>query len=96
LHQIYFYPIILERHKAFVFVVNNENKKKIDWKPALLIFGRVSTWVIVPIVLSLVIGKALDTHYGSEPWIFLALTGIAFLFSIFGIVKTVKDYIKKL
>ena len=74
----------------------NEDKKKLDWKPAFEIFGRVSTWVVVPIILALIFGKMLDKHYGTAPWIFLSLTGIAFLFSIFGIVKTVKDYIKKL
>lgn len=73
-----------------------DDKKKLDWKPALEIFGRVSTWVIVPIILALVFGKMLDAHYGTEPWIFLGLTGVAFLFSIFGIVRTVKDYIKKI
>ena len=72
----------------------NEDKKKLDWKPAFQIFGRVSTWVIAPIILALIIGKALDTRYGTDPWIFLGLTGIAFLFSIFGIVRTVKNYIK--
>ncbi|MEK7539375.1 MAG: AtpZ/AtpI family protein [Patescibacteria group bacterium] len=74
----------------------NEDKKKLDWKPAFQIFGRVSTWVIAPIILALIIGKALDTRYGTDPWIFLGLTGIAFLFSIFGIVRTVKNYIKNL
>lgn len=72
----------------------NENKKKIDWKPALEIFGRVSTWVIVPIVLALIIGKALDKNYGTEPWVFLSFTGIAFLFSSYGIVRVIRKYIR--
>ncbi|MES3032014.1 MAG: AtpZ/AtpI family protein [Patescibacteria group bacterium] len=72
----------------------NEDKKKIDWRPAVQIFSQVSTWVVVPIILALIIGKALDSHYGTDPWIFLGLTGIAFLFSIFGIVKVITKYMK--
>ncbi len=74
----------------------NEDKKKLDWKPAFEIFGRVSTWVVAPVILALVIGKALDKHYGTDPWIFLGLTGIAFIFSILGIVRVVKNYIKNI
>ena len=72
------------------------NKKKIDWKEAFDIFSRVSAWVVVPVVLALIAGKSLDKSFGTEPWIFLGLTGIAFLFSIFGIVQAVTKYIKKI
>ena len=74
-------------------MVNND-KQKIDWKPAMDIFGRVSTWVVVPIILALVAGKALDKHFGTDPWIFLGLTGVSFLFSSYGIVRVVNKYIK--
>ncbi len=70
-----------------------ENKQKLDWKPALQVFGQVSTWVVVPVVLALIAGKALDAHFGTDPWMFLGLTGIAFLFSIYGIVRVVKRYL---
>ena len=76
----------------FIFVV--QDKKKLDWKPAFQIFGQVSTWVVVPVVLALIAGKALDGHYGTAPWIFLGLTGIAFLFSIYGIVRVISKYMK--
>jgi len=67
-----------------------------DWKPAIEIFSRVSTWVVVPIVLALIVGKALDNHYGTKPWIFLGLTAVGFIFSSYGIVRVVFDYIKKI
>lgn len=72
----------------------NENKKKLDWKPAFQIFGQVSTWVVVPIILALIIGKMLDAHYGTDPWIFLGFTGLGFLVSSYGIVRVVGKYIK--
>ena len=71
-----------------------KDKKKLDWKPAFQIFSQVSTWVVVPIILALIIGKALDSHFGTDPWIFLGSTGFAFLISSYGIVRVVMKYMK--
>ena len=60
------------------------------------IMSEISTWIIVPIVLALFGGKALDAHFGTKPIIFLALTGFAFLITCFGMYKVVKNYMKKL
>lgn len=60
------------------------------------IFSEVSTWIVVPIVLALIIGKILDARFGTKPIIFLLLAGAAFLFSCFKIVKIIKNYMKKL
>lgn len=76
--------------------MEQENKKEIWWKPAIEIFGEISVWVVVPIVLALLTGKRLDIYYGTKPWIFLGLTGIGFLISSFGIVHTVKKYLDKI
>jgi F0F1-type ATP synthase assembly protein I len=74
----------------------DKNKKKLDWKPALEIFSRVSTSIVVPIILALIVGKALDKHYGTDPWIFLGCTGLGFLISSYGIVRVVSKYIKEI
>jgi len=74
----------------------NENNKKLDWKPAFEIFSRISTWIIVPIILALIFGKMLDTYYGTKPIMFLILAGLGFLFSCVGIIHVVKNYMKKL
>lgn len=71
-----------------------ENKKAAWWKPAIEVFGRVSVWVVVPIVGALIAGKMLDAHYGTRPWIFLGLSGIGFLVSSFGIVYIVTRYMR--
>ncbi len=78
-----------------LFFVEND-KKKLDWKPAFEVFSRVTTWVVVPIVLALIFGKMLDGYYGTEPVIFLIFAGIGFMFTCIGIVRVVKNYIKKL
>ena len=71
---------------------NNSNSPW--WKPAVQIFSQVSTWIIVPIILALIAGKALDKHFGTDPWIFLGLTGVSFIISCFGIVRVVRKYMK--
>jgi len=73
------------------------NKKQIGpwWKPAVEIFSEISTWIAVPIILALIVGKALDNRYGTKPWMLIILAGIGFLISSFGIVKAVKRFVEK-
>ena len=73
-----------------------ENNNAPWWKPAFEIFGQVSAWVAVPIVTALIIGKWLDGRYGTKPWLFLGLSGVAFLISSFGIVRTVAVYMHQI
>ena len=74
----------------------NENKKNLNWRPAFKIFTQVSGWIVGPIILALIAGKALDSQFGTKPWIFLVFTGIAFFISSFGIVRVVSKYLKKI
>lgn len=60
------------------------------------IFSEVSTWIVVPIVAALVFGKMLDRRFGTEPVIFLVLAGLGFMVTCFGIIKIVKNYLKKI
>ncbi|MEI8130047.1 MAG: AtpZ/AtpI family protein [bacterium] len=64
------------------------------WHDALMAFGRMSGWVVGPIVVSLFLGKWLDAKFGTWPIIFVALTGIAFILSMFGLVKEGKSYLR--
>lgn len=66
------------------------------WKPGVEVFGQVSAWVVVPIVLALIIGKYLDGLYGTKPWIFLSFSCVGFLISSFGIVLTATKYMRKI
>ncbi|HAS80601.1 MAG: hypothetical protein UR25_C0002G0070 [Candidatus Nomurabacteria bacterium GW2011_GWE1_32_28] len=65
------------------------------WKPAMEIFSEISTWIAFPIIMAVMGGKILDEHYGTKPFFLLALTGLAFLISSYGIVKAVKKYSAK-
>lgn len=64
--------------------------EKAWWQPAVIMFARMSAWVALPVILALFIGRWLDKKYGTEPVLFLAIVGFAFLISIFGLVKNVK------
>ena len=76
-----------------------------------MIFANITGWIVVPVmtpsnnlkedlvvtvVLALVLGKYLDSRLLTAPWFFLGLTLLAFLVTIFGILKLLKKYLKDL
>ena len=65
------------------------------WHDALAAFGRMSTWILGPILVALFAGKWLDAKFHTAPVIFLSLTGLAFVMSTFGLVVEGKKYMKK-
>ena len=72
------------------------NPKEIWWKPAVEIFSAVSSWIVVPLVSALILGKYLDKKWGTEPWIFIALAALGFMTTCVGIYKVMKRYSDKL
>lgn len=81
-----------QRQEPFLFMENNAQKKW--WVGGLGIALRISSWIAVPIIISLFLGKFLDKKYNTEPWIFVSLTALAFIVTIYGIVKFSMSYIK--
>lgn len=71
-----------------------KNIQKKWWVDGLGIAMKISSWIAVPIILSLILGKFLDKKYNTDPWIFVSLTAVAFIVTIYGIVKFSMDYIK--
>jgi F0F1-type ATP synthase assembly protein I len=57
------------------------------WQPSLILFGRLSGWIAVPVVIGVFLGKFLDKKFGTDPWFFLISVGVAFVFSTFGIIR---------
>ena len=65
------------------------------WQPALFMFFRLSSWIVVPVLAGIFLGKWLDRRYGTTPWLFLTTVGVAFVVSMAGLVKnTLKEYKK--
>lgn len=76
-----------------------DNKKKpevIWWQPAIVMFSRLSGWIVGPVLIAIFLGKWLDKKYNTEPWLFLASVGVAFAISIFGIVKDAMKELRKI
>jgi F0F1-type ATP synthase assembly protein I len=74
---------------------SNENKAP-WWQPSLVLFMKLSGWIAGPVIAAVFIGKWLDKKYNSEPWLFLVSVGVAFFFSMFGIVHDSIREIKKI
>jgi F0F1-type ATP synthase assembly protein I len=66
------------------------------WSSAVMLFFRVSTWIAIPVIFALFIGKFLDKKLGTSPWLFLVCTFVAFIISIVGITKTTLKEMKKI
>lgn len=73
-----------------------EKNDKPYWRDSLIVFARMSGWICGPIVIALFLGKWLDTHFGTAPFIFVGSTTVAFLASSLGIVREAKRYMKKI
>ncbi|MFA6553355.1 MAG: AtpZ/AtpI family protein [Patescibacteria group bacterium] len=73
-----------------------EQPKTAWWQPALTIFYEVTGWIVVPIVFSLFVGRALDRKFDTEPWWFLGLTALAFVITTVGIVRVASKYLKQI
>lgn len=75
-----------------------DNKKNLNktggtsWVSAIRIFSEVSTWIVVPIILAVILGKHFDARYGTGHWMLLSFAGVSFLISSYGIVRAVKKY----
>ncbi|MDO9399105.1 MAG: AtpZ/AtpI family protein [bacterium] len=71
-------------------------KQQVWWLPAILLTTKLSAWIIGPVIIGLFVGKWLDNKYHSEPWLFLLSMGVAFIFSMFGLVKNALNEYKKI
>jgi F0F1-type ATP synthase assembly protein I len=76
--------------------MDDTQSKKPWWRDSVLFFVRVSSWVVIPVIISLFLGKALDKKFGTTPWVFVGLTALSFTISIFGLVKESGAYMKKI
>lgn len=78
-------------------IKNSEQKKNAAWwQPSLILFAKFSGWIAAPVIIAAFLGRWLDKKYGTEPLLFLATVGFAFLISMFGLVKTVKEEYNKI
>lgn len=76
-----------------------DKKNKVEapwWQPAIMMFSRLSGWIIGPIIVALFVGKWLDQKFNTEPWLFLLSVGIAFAISTFGIIMDAMKELRRI
>lgn len=73
-----------------------ERKGDAWWQPSIVISTKIFAWIIIPILTALFLGKWLDNKWGTDPWIFLTLTILAFLVSSVNIVLIAIRFTKKI
>ena len=66
------------------------------WRPALILFFQLSGWIAGPVIVGIFLGSWLDRRYGTEPWLYLATVGVAFVISVIGIVREAGRAIKQM
>ena len=66
------------------------------WQPGILLFARLSVWIAGPVILAIFLGRWLDKKYHTEPWLFLLTVGLAFIISMFGIVRDTMKEMKRI
>ena len=66
------------------------------WQPDLVLFGEVTGLIVVPIILALYGGKALDRKFDTDPILFVACTILAIVVSTVAIVRISTRYMKQI
>lgn len=61
-----------------------------------MMFARMSAWIVAPVLIGTLLGRWLDRKFETEPLLFISTVGLAFLLSMFGLVKNVVSEYKKI
>lgn len=59
------------------------------------IFTRISTWIIGPVLVSVLVGNYFDTKFNTAPWILGVGLALSFTISMIAIVKIASKYSKE-
>jgi len=77
-------------------VVENEknlNTESAWWRPVMVFYGKTTSWVILPLILAILLGKYFSE---SNQILFFILIMIGFGITCFGIYSEIKEYKKRL
>ena len=70
--------------------------KNDSWAQALRIMASLSSWIAFPVIIAVFVGKWLDRKFATDPWLFLASVGLAFLVSMYGLIINAQKEFKKI
>lgn len=74
----------------FLNIINMDKKKDEDRKLlalSLAVFGKITSWIIGPLILALILGNWLDNKYQTDDRYLLISVAVAFIISIIGIFR---------
>ena len=80
-------------------LMTQEDKKttgKSWWVDPMQMFLRISVWIAFPLIISLFAGQWLDRKFSTAPWLLIACSAVAFILSMYGIIKNAKKEFKKI
>ncbi len=66
------------------------------WQPGLLLFARVSSWIVIPVIAAMFLGQWLEQRYDWQPWGYFATVGVAFVISMIGLIREVITEMRRL
>jgi F0F1-type ATP synthase assembly protein I len=72
------------------------NQDKNLWRDGLVIFARLSGWVVGPVIIALLLGKWIDRKYQTDPWGTLVCVLFFFIISSVGIVQESMKEMKRI
>lgn len=88
---------------AFIFrnkvIMETENKQDLNkkeekwWMPVMIFYAKTTSWIILPLVLSVFGGRYVSKTIGSQVVFFLFVI-LGFLITCFGIYREIKNYKK--
>ncbi len=72
-----------------------DNNKQAWWVPHIMLFFRLSVWIVVPLLISLFIGDWIVKKYNYASYVLIIFTGVGFLVSMVGIaINATREYNK--
>ena len=82
-------------HKSMNTEENKKNTGEAWWKPAMVFYGKVTGWIIAPLMVAVVVWKYFGRTLGSQIWFFVLILFV-FCITIYGIWREIKIYKKDL
>jgi len=74
----------------------NSKNEKVWWQPAIEVFAQISSWIVLPLLIAIFLGKWLQGKWGHEPWIYIGCVAIAFILTNVALVRIALQAAKKM
>lgn len=70
--------------------------KRAWWVEPLMIFLKLSSWIIFPLIVAFLLGKGIDQHFSIEPFGTLGCITLSFFFSLAILFRETKKVLREL